>query len=446
MSLGRGAVVVSCVLLSAVGGVLAPAPVGASDGDAPRQALGPSWTLVSAAPDGTGANAASVQGSITRDGRTVVFDTTATNLGQRDGRAHAYLRAPSGRLRPVAVVGRRHRVARGSYFPSISPNGRFVAFCSADPRIVRPDSYTFLLQSDHPDIDVFVRDLRTGVVRRASGDRRGRESNDFSCSPRVANTGDVVFVSKATDLAGPPEREHDNRVYLWDWSSGRTRRLTDDLAGHDISADGRTVVVSGGAARAAEDASPGNDTYVLRRPARGGGLGEWRRYAQPNPAGSRYSFCNPVVDLSGSGDWFVVTCGSGGEIVDQYGIEHGPDVRAYRYHRRSGRTTLLDPGPMGNPGALAVSISDDGRTVALAEPGVVLDGGATDSEGDDVFVWRQGRGTSLWTVGLEPEWDLRTLELSGNGRRLLFSSDGDDMSDRDLNGDQQVDLFVSRLD
>jgi Tol biopolymer transport system component len=406
----------------------------------------PGWTLASAGADGTGADAATVHGSITRDGRTIAFSTTATNLGLGGGDAiHAYLRDRSGRVRPAAVFGRRQRVARASYFPSISPSGRFVAFCSADPRIVRPDSFTFLLESDHPDIDVFVRDLRTGVVRRASSDRRGREADDFSCAPQVADTGDVVFESKATDLAGPPEREHDSRIYHWDWSSGRVRRLTDNLAAYAISADGRTVVVAGGDVRARGDGSIGNDAYVLRRPARGEGLGEWRRYDQPSPAGARYSWCGGEVDVTGDGDWFVVTCSSGGPIIDPAGSDAGPDVRAYRFHRRTGRSVLLDPGPTGNPGAQAVSISDDGRTVALAEPIVTLDGGAADSEGADVFVWRQGAGTSLWTVGRDAHWDLSTLDLSGNGRRLIFTSDGDAMSDRDLNGELQVDLFVSTL-
>ena len=407
----------------------------------------PNWELASARKDGTGADSATTDASISADGRWLVFATAADNLSRRDGDGlDAFLRDNrSGRVRPVALRS-NGRPAASSFAPAISASGRFVAFCAADPRLVRPDSFVFQLAADHPDTDVFVRDLRTGAVRRASSDWRGKEADDYSCTPQVADNGDVVFASQAMDLVrgGPDEGERgDTRLYLYDWSSRRVRLLAEQPGGpqaHAISADGRTVVVTVNDALVDGD-QPVEDAYVLRRPRRGERLGSWRRYEPERPAGAAYDGCSAMVDVTADGSAFVAQCNSGGT-----GAPGGGDVRVYRFDRRTGRSVVVDRGPAGNPGALAVSMSDDGRTIALVEPVVALDGATADSELDDVFVWRQGSGLSLWTVGFDPDWDHYGLELSGDGSRLAFTSASDTMSDRDLNGEQQVDLFLSRLD
>lgn len=411
-----------------------------------RQSLSvqePNWSLVDG--NGVAPDAHTTDASISRSGRWLVFDTAATNLGRPRRDVHdAYLRDNrTGRVRPVARFGRRGRVATSSVFPAISPNGRFVAFCSPDPRIVRPDSFVFRLQADHPDIDVFVRDLRTDVVRRASTDRRGREANDFSCEPKVADNGDVVFASQATDLVRRRlgGDRGDTRLYLYDWSSRRVHFLADEPSGHALSADGRTVVATVSDHLVASDDLPGTDVHALRRPARGEQLGSWRRYEPERPAGAPYAGCSGTVDVSGDGDWFVAICNSGN--ASDTGA---PDVRAFRFERRTGRSTVVDSGSLGHPGPFDLSLSDDGRTVALAEPAYPLDGATADSERADVMLWRQGEGLSLWTVGFGADWDHYALELSGDGSTLVFSSDSDTMSADDLNGEQQVDLFLSRLE
>ena len=106
---------------------------------------------------------------------------------------------------------------------------------------------------------------------------------------------------------------------------------------------------------------------------------------------------------------------------------------------------MLDGGPPGHLGALDLSLSDDGRTVAIAEPAYPLVGATADSDAPDVMVWRQGDGLQLFTVGHDAWWDDYALELSGDGSTLVFSSRSDAMSADDLNGEQQVDLFLSRL-
>lgn len=440
MKVLRVALLVTSLVLSLVTSLAVGA---AAPSAADRAASGADWDLASARADGAGADAATTDASITADGRWLVFSTFATNLSGRDRDGEdAFLRDNrSGTVRPVAVFGRRGRIARSSHAPSISPNGRFVAFCSADPRIVRPDSFEVLLPADHPDIDVFVRDLRTGAVRRASTDRRGKEADDFSCAPEVADTGDVVFESQAMDLVrGRLGGERgDTRLYLYDWSSRRVRLLAQQPSAHAISADGRTVVATISDTLVPADDLPGTDAYVLRRPRRGKRLGTWRVYDPERPAGATTDGCTGAVDVSGDGDWFAAICNSG------LGEAGTPDKRAFRFHRRTGRSEVLDGGPTGHLGPLDVSLSDDGRTIAIAEPAYPLVAATADSDAPDVMLWRHGAGLGLFTSGHDAWWDHQALELSGDGSTLVFSSQSDAMSPDDLNGEHQVDLFLSRL-
>ncbi len=218
---------------------LAPLVILASAGaatSAPQQRAEPGrrFDLVSENDRGRVADESSVSPVTSRDGRLVAFTSYALNLDPRvrAGRnKQIYLwDARTGRLR-LALRRPHGGILEDAEVPALSPNGRFLAFCSRDPKIVRPDSRA----SDDlfwADQDVFVADLRSGQIRRASSDHRGGMADGYSCTPQVADTGDVVFSSFATDLV----RGDDNEVadtFLWDWSSrapaqahaGRRRQL-----------------------------------------------------------------------------------------------------------------------------------------------------------------------------------------------------------------------------
>jgi hypothetical protein len=218
------------------------------------------------------------------------------------------------------------------------------------------------------------------------------------------------------------------------------RLLAQEPSAHAVSADGRTVVATISDTLVAADDLPGIDAYVLRRPRRGERLGTWRVYDPERPAGATTDGCTGAVDVSGDGDWFAAICNSG--LRSEAG---SPDKRAYRFHRRTGRSVMLDSGPTGHLGAVDLSLSDDGRTVAVAEPAYPLVAATADSDAPDVMLWRQGAGLGLFTTGHDAWWDLYALELSGDGSTLVFSSQSDAMSPDDLNGEHQVDLFLSRL-
>lgn len=118
--------------------------------------------------------------SITPDGRYVAFASDAINLVPGDTNAvkdvFVYDRA-EGRMERVSV-GSKGEQAGPPYIglserPSISANGRYVSFTSGADNLIANDTNTFQ--------DVFVHDRRTGKTRRVSVDSGGRQSEP--CPP-----------------------------------------------------------------------------------------------------------------------------------------------------------------------------------------------------------------------------------------------------------------------
>ena len=129
--------------------------------------------------------------------------------------------------------------------PSLSPNGRYVAFCSTACNLVRPDRRPRVPHTGpglDPHTDVFVCDLRRGVTRRASSDRRGRMANAGERFPqrRRQRRGSARIVSP-----GPLDCFTAPSSGTWQRDSGAVTALAN--AGScartaDVSADGHTAL------------------------------------------------------------------------------------------------------------------------------------------------------------------------------------------------------------
>jgi WD40-like Beta Propeller Repeat len=156
--------------------------------------------------------------------------------------------------------GRRDRVSVGSggqpgkgasIEPSISDDGRLVAFCSYAPNFApvdqpRPGGRVL---NPHFYRDVFVRDRRRRTTTLISVPRGGRPPSSWSCHPSISGNGRfVAFVSEARNLVRGDRDEHAN-VFLHDRETQRTLRLPGaalDMAGSRpvFSRDGRWLAYS----------------------------------------------------------------------------------------------------------------------------------------------------------------------------------------------------------
>ncbi len=152
----------------------------------------------------------SIAPSISNDGRFIAFESTATNLvpGDTNGVRDIFVRdIVNGITTRVSVDIFGNQVSRSSFAPTISGDGRFVAFDSFDPLLVPGDS--------NSTNDIFVRDLLNGVTTRISVNDRGLEGNFSSFNPTISASGEVVaFDSFANNLVvGDVNNSRD--VFVW---------------------------------------------------------------------------------------------------------------------------------------------------------------------------------------------------------------------------------------
>lgn len=171
-------------------------------------------TLVSVNAAGTASgNGESYNPVITPDGRFVAFESEASDIvtNATAGEWHVYVRdLVSGVTRLVSVDHTGTVGGNGeSYNPSISADGRYVAFESCADNLVTNDSnrYTY---------DVFVRDMVAGTTLLISRNCAGAGSaSDWSGSPQISADGRyVVFTSGAPDLV--PGAYSNGDVFMYD--------------------------------------------------------------------------------------------------------------------------------------------------------------------------------------------------------------------------------------
>lgn len=227
--------------------------------------------LLTRAAGGQLSTGASYQPAISADGRHVAFTSAADDLvfGDENAATDVFVAdLATGVTQRVSISSRRRQGNGPSSNPSISAGGEFVSFTSAASNLVPRD------RNRVPD--VFVRDMRTGAVRRASVSSKGREQN-AAVSPPFSQVSDlssdgryVVFDSNASNLVRKDRNDHTD-IFRHSMVTGRTelvsRRSSGKQADNDsfapaVSADGNRVVFESSAENLAEPWAAGPNVYV----------------------------------------------------------------------------------------------------------------------------------------------------------------------------------------
>ncbi|MEU7595805.1 hypothetical protein AB0B79_22615 [Streptomyces sp. NPDC039022] len=198
---------------------------------------------VNVASDGTQAGSWSSTPSLSADGRYVAFASDAADLVPGDTNADTDIFVHdrrTGRTESVTLDGRPPQGKQGAQAPVISANGRYVAFASSREDLVPGDT--------NGAQDIFVRDRRTGSVTRVSVSVTGGEqATGPSANPVISYDGRKVgFISKAANLppkstraARPeadPRRPHSYPFFLHDLDTGRTSVASLSSAGETVGA------------------------------------------------------------------------------------------------------------------------------------------------------------------------------------------------------------------
>ena len=304
---------------------------------------------------------------VSADGRYVAFASQASNLVPMDTNATSdvFVRdRRSGTTERVSVDGSGGEADAWSGSPSISADGRYVAFASSASNLVAGDT-------NHAD-DVFVHDRRTGTTQRVSVDSSGAEANDGVLRPSISADGRyVVFDSIASNLvAGDTNGMFD--VFVRDRQTGTTELVSLGTSGVQadassvfatISADGRFVAF---------------DSYA------------------PN-----------LVIGDTNGDWDAFVRDRQRALTERVSVDSAE-------HQADGYST-------------SSSISADGRFVVFASAATNLVGDDTNTVAD-VFVRDRSNGTTervnVDSAGGETDLPNGDPSISADGRYVVFTSWG----------------------
>ncbi|MGD9519826.1 MAG: TolB family protein, partial [Armatimonadota bacterium] len=174
-------------------------------------------TRVSVATGGGQANDWSEGPSISADGRYVAFHSSADNLVPGDTNGHEDIFVHdrlTGETTRVSVATGGGQANQGSWEPSISADGRYVAFHNLASNLVPGDT--------NGSEDVFVHDRVTGQTTRVSVSTGGGQANGESGKPSISADGRyVAFESLASNLV-PGDTNGVEDIFVHDRGGGTT--------------------------------------------------------------------------------------------------------------------------------------------------------------------------------------------------------------------------------
>ncbi|HEY9821824.1 MAG TPA: DUF4347 domain-containing protein [Candidatus Sericytochromatia bacterium] len=214
-----------------IGNVEAPIAFGAETVEAYNAVL--AISLVSIGTDGTQGNDRSYHSSISADGRYVVFRSEASNLVSGDTNNTSDIFVYDRQTDTTRRVSVNSSGTQGNGFsqsPSISADGRYVAFNSDASNLVSSDT--------NNTSDIFVHDLQTDTTRRVSINSNGTQGNSASYRPSISADGRyVAFNSDASNLVSG-DTNNTSDIFVHDLQTDTTRRVsvaTDGIQGIPIS-------------------------------------------------------------------------------------------------------------------------------------------------------------------------------------------------------------------
>jgi Tol biopolymer transport system component len=313
---------------------------------------------------------------------------------QVTGRTELVSRNSSGeatRSNPVLNWGAGGAVPVGSLNPSVSADGRYVVFNSDAENLGGP--------VERGKLNVYIRDRVLGTTRLVSTDESGQPNHGDSCAGTGRNVSHdgrfVAFMSTygtGTDspagheVAGSTDRP--NLIYLWDARTGRSRLISKLPPGAQpqtlgnycvgISKNGSHVGFVSRDALVADDTNGTPDVYVYTVATghiqRVSVTSAGEQTVDPNVAGEQTGFFKRGVTLSADGRFAAfdsaapdLAPGAVGRTGDAGSRPPGPR-QVYVHDLVTGATTLASVSSTGEPlpgESILPYISPDGRSVTF---------------------------------------------------------------------------------
>ncbi len=325
---------------------------------------------------------------------------------------------------------------------SLSADGRFVVFSS---------DATNLITGDHNGMnDIFLRDLQTGVTSRVNVSSSGAGANQDSYGGVISADGShVAFISLATNLAGNDMNQRYD-IFERDLTSGITTRVSVDSNGVEandlsswcgLSADGRLCVFSSSATNLVPGVTSGGQIYVHDLQT---GATTCASVSSNGTPGNGASF-TPWISADGR---FVAFSSTATNLDANIAFAHS---NVFVRDRVNGTTIVGSVGSNGihgnsDSGLAPPTLSSDGRFLAFTSTSTDLVGGDTNGV-EDVFVRDLQLGVtrrvSVDSAGVQGNALSDGGTLSADGRFVLYHSQASNLVPGDTNG--TFDAFVYDL-
>ena len=303
-------------------------------------------------------------------------------------------------------------------WPSVSADGRFVAFGSAARNLVPGKK--------ERHFDVFVRDRELGTTEAASLGPGSEPGNHDSYMPSLSGDGRVVaFVSVASNLV-PKDTPDTWDVFVRDRKKNLTQCVSLNLAGAPgtgpagypvVSADGRYVAFQSEAQDLVLDCKAGCSQVYVRDLAN-----QKTECVSVVPSGAVGKTWSAWPSLSADGRYvaFVGTDGLDGGSPFAPGHVFVRDRR----DKKTVRASLASNEAQADAACDWGSISGDGRFVAFSSTAANL--GAASGTHPNIFLRDMVGGTTTWVSrgvkGAAPDGTSSMPYVSADGRYVSFTS------------------------
>lgn len=332
--------------------------------------------------------------------------------------------------------------------PSLSGDGRYVAFTSSANNLVTGDT--------NNRTDIFVYDRLLCIMSRVSVDSAGVQGNDHSSNPSISQYGRyVAFESSATNLLGAGNDTNGfTDIFVHDRQTGTTTRVSVSTAGTagtgnstnaSISNDGQKIAFQSTASNllAGGDTNGSIDIFVhdlgadttIRASVSSGSI-----------AGNNDS-TNPAI--SGNGQ-FVAFESAATNLVS-------PDTSSFIeifVRDLSGNTTTRSSAvsgttEIGDADALSPDISNDGRYVVYETDSELI--GVPDgytNEVVDIYLHDRNLNTTTRVSidgSTEADDSSNGASISGNGLYVSFFSLATNLLGAGNDTNNDIDVFVVEL-
>ncbi len=371
---------------------------------------------------------------ISTDGRWGVFTSSATNLvtndtnNATDSFIHDRL---TGQTQRVSLADGGTQAPNGGNFPSVSGDGRFVAFSATGP----------LFTGDLSLGGAYVYDRSTGRTTRVSKATDG--TLGVAGVPRISNDGRYVTFESTSTVLVPGDTNSASDVFVHDRQTGTTTRVSVGAGGVQgnnasvngrMSADSRFVMFSSTASNlVAGDTNGLSDVFIYEM-----ATGIVTRLNVTATGGSQPGYS--ATALSQDGNLVLLQSRS-------TSLANTSNTMVYVHNRTTGNTTIVSTfnGTVANADCDNSVFSGDGRYVVFQTTANNL--GVVDNNFQtDLYMADRTGGNIVRLAGGSQSPELRdstVASISRDGTTVIFQSSLTDLVPNDTNN--RGDVFMLRL-